>query len=190
MVNQRDIVKLGTRPVERIFAWLGAWAFGFSFFLSSSKPFSPALISGRTLMSSFFRFLSEKRHEYWSAASRSKSSIFFFIALWKTMWVRMKHKWVMKSLREWNERKEKNALPLGEALLETLWERMMAIQPSTSTEASFLNSAKNGPNWVNRKKPPESVQADISRLSTWNWALVTGHIQHSTLLFITLAGIQ
>lgn len=52
-------------------------------------------------------------------------------------------------------KKEKNALPLGEAPLETLWERMMAIQPSTSTKASFLNSAKNTTDrhgWANRKK--------------------------------------
>lgn len=68
---------------------------------------------------------------------------------------------------EWNPRgwwncyvndikeKKKNLLPLGEAPLETLWERMMAIQPSTSTKASFLNSAKNKPDrqdWANRKE--------------------------------------
>lgn len=80
---------------------------------------------------------------------------FFFFVLWQIVRVRMKPERVMKLLCEWHKRKKKNLLPLGEAPLETLWERMMAIQPSTSTKASFLNSAKNKPDrqdWANRKE--------------------------------------
>lgn len=45
-------------PMERILAWLGAWALGFSFFFSSSAGFSFTSFTG-ALLSSFFFFFSE-----------------------------------------------------------------------------------------------------------------------------------
>lgn len=82
---------------------------------------------------------------------RTQFKVFLLSFLfWKTFraWWMLKHqikqKTNLKSFQIKNEtKKEKNVLPLGEAPLETLWERMMAIQPSTSTKASFLNSAMN-----------------------------------------------
>lgn len=38
-------------------------------------------------------------------------------------------------------KKKSRSVPAGEVVLpETLWERIVAIQPSTSTAANFLNS--------------------------------------------------
>lgn len=104
-------------PIERIFAWLGAWALGFSFFFSSSPLFSFESRTG-TLLSSFFFFLSRKKHN--------------------TVTNGCKERPLSKQTNDyWNNR----CVPAGELLLlETLWDRIVAIQPSTSTDANFLNS--------------------------------------------------
>lgn len=61
-MEQNQATVCAALPMERNFVWLGAWAFGFSFFFSSSKGRSFTFRTG-TLLSSFLFFLSEKVKE-------------------------------------------------------------------------------------------------------------------------------
>lgn len=107
--------------MERIFVWLGAWAFGFSFFFSSSITFSFASRAG-TLLSTFLFFLSGRWTQCHKEETKKKQPA---------------HAQLKGEFWSWKYRR----VPAGELLLlETLCERMVAIQPSTSTDANFLKS--------------------------------------------------
>lgn len=115
----------GGLPMERILAWLGAWALALSFFFSSSPLLSFTSLSG-TLPSSFFFF-------FFSVGKSSQSILRRY-----------------STLQAAPSKRENVSIPAGLlALLDTLWERMVAIQPSTSTDANFLNS-KTGMRFLHR----------------------------------------
>ena len=83
-----------------------------------------------TLLSSFFFFLSEKHKS--ETELKTEMQAIRDNACFVCLCAHMTRK---------NRLKPQPLLPAGEfAMLAPLWERMIAIQPSTSTDANFLNS--------------------------------------------------
>lgn len=144
---------LSYTPMERIFAWLGAWALDLSFFFSSSPLLPSVLFTSGRLLSSFFFFLSKRIktsnvkiiHLKLTIKTKQTKKTSTLHNLGSKKFIQKRHDCKNRHNIRKVRRLELSLLPAGEApLADTLWERMMLIQPSTSTEASFLNSTGGG----------------------------------------------